>query len=174
MEKVKVKDLASEFQVENKEVRELLTSNGFDVKNANSNVDEEGVKLVRGFYAGKNKSASESVNEKTVEKAEQPAKDATAKVADTGKEEPVKPETPAKESAAEVKKEAPKKKKVIIVNNTQSNKNSDFQKNKQNMNNRSGNNSGNNSGNRQTNGVKEPNPFRPMIPKPVVKPVVIV
>lgn len=173
MEKVKVKDLASEFQVENKEVRELLTSNGFDVKNANSNVDEEGVKLVRGFYAGKNKSASESVNEKPVEKAEQPAKDATAKVADTGKEEPVMPETPAKESAAEVKKEAPKKKKVIIVNNTQSNKNSDFQKNKQNMNNRSGNNSGNNSGNRQTNGVKEPNPFRPMIPKPVVKPVVV-
>ena len=172
MEKVKVKDLASEFQVENKEVREFLTNNGFDVKNANSNVDEEGVKLVRNFYAGKSTAPSQTAAEKAQELVkEAPAKEEAAK-AEPAKEA-VKPAEPAKEQGAEAKKEAPKKKKVIIVNNAQNSKNSDYQRNKPNNNgNRQGNN---NNGNRQgnNNAAKEPNPFRPMIPKPVVKPVVV-
>ena len=164
MEKIKVKDLASEFQIENKEVREFLTKNGFDVKNANSNVDEEGVKLVRSHYANK--------------KPSQPVE--AEKVQETVKEE-AKVE-PAKTTDADSKKEAPKKKKVIIVNNSQNSKNNDYQKNKPNNNNNSNNNGNNgnrpannhsNNNRQQNNGAKEPNPFRPMIPKPVVKPVVV-
>ena len=159
MEKIKVKDLASEFQIENKEVREFLTNNGFDVKNANSNVDEEGVKLVRSHYADKKPSqpAAEIVQETVKEEV---------KVAEAVKEEA---------KTEDAKKEAPKKKKVIIVNNSQNSKNNDYQKNKQNNNNNGNRPANNNSNNnrQQNNGAKEPNPFRPMIPKPVVKPVVV-
>ena len=159
MEKIKVKDLASEFQIENKEVREFLTNNGFDVKNANSNVDEEGVKLVRSHYADKKPSqpAAEIVQETVKEEV---------KVAEAVKEEA---------KTEDAKKEAPKKKKVIIVNNSQNSKNNDYQKNKQNNNNNGNRPANNNSNNnrQQNNGAKEPNPFRPMIPKPVVKQVVV-
>ena len=159
MEKIKVKDLASEFQIENKEVREFLTNNGFDVKNANSNVDEEGVKLVRSHYADKKPSqpAAEIVQETVKEEV---------KVAEAVKEEA---------KTEDAKKEAPKKKKVIIVNNSQNSKNNDYQKNKPNNNNNGNRPANNNSNNnrQQNNGAKEPNPFRPMIPKPVVKPVVV-
>jgi len=205
MEKVKVKDLALEFQVENKEIREFLTSNGFDVKNANSNVDEEGVNLVRKTYAGKAagqtkpdegkgedsgeekakkeppkkevKPKTEDVREKAEAKEtpadqESKAREVTAKEKDAastakaeGGDPAAKPVRPAAGTPAEGKPAAPKKKKVIIINNTQNSKSSDYQRAKQ---------GGNRGGyGKPGNGTKEPNPFRPMIPKPVVKPVVV-
>ncbi|MBR1693495.1 MAG: translation initiation factor IF-2 N-terminal domain-containing protein, partial [Lachnospiraceae bacterium] len=230
MEKVKVKDLALEFQVENKEIRELLTSNGFDVKNANSNVDEEGVKLVRRTYEGKTNGASaktaskeESADAagkaepaKTAAKEESadaagkddsvkaagkkdsaneagkeaPAKAAEAEGKDNGKpagkgelkaasrqerkEEPAKaakPVSPEARAAApkkeEGRKEVPKKKKMIIVSNVQNSKSADYHRGKPGGGNRNGGYG------KAGNGAKEPNPLRPMVPKPIVKPVVV-
>lgn len=198
MEKVKVKDLALEYQVENKEIRELLTSNGFDVKNANSNVDEAGVMLVRRTYEARDMQKPVSEKKAAVEKAEEtkkPAADKAGEIKKTGQGEPLKKEEkrPAAESVqgsqgteakpavkpvprqektsapGEGKAVPPKKKKVIIVNNAQNSKSGDFHKGKQGNNNKGG--SFGKSGN--GNAAKEPNPFRPMVPKPIVKPVVV-
>ena len=85
-------------------------------------MDEEGVKLVRSHYADKKPSQPVEA-ENVLENVK-----ADAKAAEVAQAEPVK----AVETA-EAKKEVPKKKKVIIVNNSQNSKNGDFQKNKQNM-----------------------------------------
>ena len=94
MAKMKVHELAKELEIQSKEVLAFLQEKGFEVKAAQSSVEDEQIALVKGHFG---KAAAPVKEEKTEVKAE-PAKEAT----------------PAKEAVSGEKPAMPKKKKTII------------------------------------------------------------
>ena len=136
MDKVRVCDLAKKYGIPSKELITFLNENNYEVKAAQSSVDEGAVKLADAHYI------------KSEEKVE-----------------PVKVEAPVAEEKKEEKTaEAPKKKKhIIIVNNSQNSKMPGDRRNTQNNGQRP--NQGNNRpANAQNNNRVQPaNAYRPLI-----------
>ena len=120
MAKMKVHELAKELEIQSKDVLAFLQEKGYEVKAAQSSVEEEQIALVKGHF-GKTEAAA-----KTEVKQEAPAKEAPAKEASAK-------EAPAKENVQADKPAEPKKKKTIIfVSNPH---NSKMPGNRQQMNN---------------------------------------
>ena len=104
MAKMKVHELAKELEIQSKEVLAFLQEKGFEVKAAQSSVEDEQIALVKGHFA---KSAAPAP--KTPAKEEAKAEEVKA--------------VPVKEAAEGDKPVAPKKKKTIIfVSNPQNSK----------------------------------------------------
>jgi translation initiation factor IF-2 len=100
---MKVHELAKELEIQSKEVLTFLQEKGFEIKAAQSSVEDEQIALVKGHFA----------------KSETPAPKAPVK--EDVKAEPAKDATPAKAAEGE-KTAAPKKKKIIFVSNPQNSK----------------------------------------------------
>ena len=140
MDKVRVCDLAKKYGIPSKELIAFLNDNNFDVKAAQSSVDESAVKLADTHYL-----KAEAVKEPVKEEA------------------PVVAEEKKEEKTADA---APKKKKhIIIVNNAQNSKMPGDRRNAQNNGQRQGQNQGNNNrpANTQNNKVQPANAYRPLI-----------
>ena len=136
MDKVRVCDLAKKYGIPSKELITFLNDNNFDVKAAQSSVEENAVKLADAHFI-----KTEAVKEPVKEEA------------------PVNVEEKKEDKAAEA---APKKKKhIIIVNNSQNSKMSGERRNTPNNGQRQGNN--NRPANAQNNKVQPANNYRPLI-----------
>ena len=136
MDKVRVCDLAKKYGIPSKELITFLNDNNFDVKAAQSSVEENAVKLADAHFI-----KTEAVKEPVKEEA------------------PVNVEEKKEDKAAEA---APKKKKhIIIVNNSQNSKMSGERRNTPNNGQRQGNN--NRPANAQNNKVQPANTYRPLI-----------
>ena len=112
MAKMKVHELAKELDRKSKELIDFLQAKGYEVKAAQSSIEDDAIALVKKEFgaAGKEKPAKE---EKPQE-VKPEAAPATAKAA---------PEAPkAAEEKKDAKTEAPKKKKIIFVSNPQNSK----------------------------------------------------
>ncbi|MBD5506818.1 MAG: translation initiation factor IF-2 [Lachnospiraceae bacterium] len=112
MAKMKVHELAKELDRKSKELIDFLQAKGYEVKAAQSSIEDDAIALVKKEFgaAGKEKPAKE---EKPQEVKPEAAPE-TAKAA---------PEAPrAAEEKKDAKTEAPKKKKIIFVSNPQNSK----------------------------------------------------
>ncbi|MCM1426993.1 MAG: translation initiation factor IF-2 [Eubacterium sp.] len=125
MAKMKVHELAKELEKQSKEIIAFLQDKGYEVKVAQSSIEEDAIALVRRQFgsgqlekadnAGK---ADDAVKEKNVAKAQAPDDSAKteSKQPAPGNEKPEPEERPA--AAGEVKK----KKKIIFVSNPHNSK----------------------------------------------------
>ena len=109
MAKMKVHELAKELEKQSKELIAFLQDKGYEVKAAQSSIEDEAIELVRKEFGSGTAKAAES---KTEEAKAEP------------KKEMPKVEAPKAESAQTEapKAEAPKKKKIIFVSNPHNSK----------------------------------------------------
>ncbi len=121
MAKMKVHELAKELEVQSKDIIGFLQGKGIEAKAAQSSIDEEATRLVRGAFGKGVKNAPGEAPKKKEAAKEEMVKKETAEMV---KEETAK--APEKEKAKPVKAAdaqangAPKKKKtIIVVNNPQ-------------------------------------------------------
>ena len=119
MAKMKVHELAKELEKQSKELIAFLQDKGYEVKAAQSSIEDEAIELVRKEFGSGTAKAAESKSEeakaepkKEMPKAEAPK--AEAPKAEVPKVEAVQTEAP--------KAEAPKKKKIIFVSNPHNSK----------------------------------------------------
>lgn len=119
MAKMKVHELAKELEKQSKELIAFLQDKGYEVKAAQSSIEDEAIELVRKEFGSGTAKAAESKPEeakaepkKEMPKAEAPK--AEAPKAEAPKAEAVQTEAP--------KAEAPKKKKIIFVSNPHNSK----------------------------------------------------
>ena len=132
MAKMKVHELAKELDRKSKELIDFLQAKGYEVKVAQSSIEDEAIALVRKEFASSKEktapAAKEEKPQKTEEKqqkVEPSTKQSSASAA--GGEKPVAakaaPEKPAAEGEKrEGKGEAPKKKRIIFVSNPHNSK----------------------------------------------------
>ncbi len=132
MAKMKVHELAKELDRKSKELIDFLQAKGYEVKVAQSSIEDEAIALVRKeFASSKEKTAPAAKEEKPQrteekqQKVEPSTKQSSASAA--GGEKPVAakaaPEKPAAEGEKrEGKGEAPKKKRIIFVSNPHNSK----------------------------------------------------
>ena len=112
MAKMKVHELAKEVDRKSKELIDFLQAKGYEVKAAQSSVEDEAIALVR-------KEFGSSGQEKAPEKESKAAEEKPEKAEPAAK----KTEAPAAENARkEEKAEAPKKKRIIFVSNPHNSK----------------------------------------------------
>ena len=113
MAKMKVHELAKELDRKSKELIDFLQAKGYEVKAAQSSIEDEAIALVKKEFgkAEQEKPAKEEKPQETkTEKAPEAAKAETA------------PEAPKAAEKKDGKAEAPKKKKIIFVSNPQNSK----------------------------------------------------
>ena len=112
MAKMKVHELAKEVDRKSKELIDFLQAKGYEVKAAQSSIEDEAIALVRKEFGA-------SGQEKAADGADKAAQEKPEKAAPAVK----KAEAPAAESAKkEEKTEAPKKKRIIFVSNPHNSK----------------------------------------------------
>ncbi|MCM1162390.1 MAG: translation initiation factor IF-2 [Roseburia sp.] len=144
MAKMKIYELAKEIDKTNKEILNFLAEKGIEAKSHMNTIEEDTVEMVRKAFSAK----------------------------EEAKEEPKREEMKETEKEAEPKAEHPKKKKsIIFVSNPHNSKMPGARP-------QGGGQKPQGSQRPQKNrqgkpAEKELNPFRPQVPKPVVKPVVI-
>jgi translation initiation factor IF-2 len=132
MAKMKVHELAKELDRKSKELIDFLQARGYEVKVAQSSIEDDAIALVRKeFGAAGEKPASNNGEEKAQkteekpQKAEDAAKEKTASPAGDEKNPQTKPaaEKPvAGNEKREGKGETPKKKRIIFVSNPHNSK----------------------------------------------------
>lgn len=128
MAKMKVHELAKEVDRKSKELIDFLQAKGYEVKVAQSSIEDEAIALVRkefGSSEGSKSSAGEAVKEEKPQSAEPSRKENRAPSAGEEKAAAAKaaPEKPAAENERrEGKGEAPKKKRIIFVSNPHNSK----------------------------------------------------
>ena len=112
MAKMKVHELAKELDRKSKELIDFLQAKGYEVKAAQSSIEDDAIALVKKEFgaAGKEKSAKE----------EKPQEVKPEAAPETVKATPEAPK--AAEEKKDAKTEAPKKKKIIFVSNPQNSK----------------------------------------------------
>lgn len=115
MAKMKVHELAKELERQSKELIAFLQDKGYEVKVAQSSIDEEAIELVRKEFGG---AAVKSKEPKAEEVKAEPKKEAV-KVETPKQESGPRPENTKEDN---VKEEAPKKKKIIFVSNPHNSK----------------------------------------------------
>ncbi len=124
MAKMKVHELAKEVDRKSKELIDFLQAKGYEVKVAQSSIEDEAIALVRKEF-GSSGEKSVPAGEEKPQKAEAPAKETAVPAA--GKEKVAAanavPQKPVAESEKrESKGEAPKKKRIIFVSNPHNSK----------------------------------------------------
>lgn len=137
MAKIKVHELAKELEMQSKDILSFLQQKGIEAKAAQSSVDEEAAKLVRGTFGslGTSVKEKEAVKESVKESAPMTGESGAEKLgtqtvnADASKKDVAKTDaakvdaTKVAGKKAEVSDEAPKKKKkIIFVSNPQNSK----------------------------------------------------
>lgn len=132
MAKMKVHELAKEVDRKSKELIDFLQAKGYDVKVAQSSIEDEEIALVRKEFAPSGEKAAPAAGEEKPQKleekprSEEPAvKEKAVQPAGGAKPAPAKPapEKPAAEGEKkEGKGEAPKKKRIIFVSNPHNSK----------------------------------------------------
>lgn len=177
MAKMKVHELAKEVDRKSKELIDFLQAKGYEVKVAQSSIEDEAIALVRkefGFSGEKPASAVEEKPQKAEEKprkTESPAKENTAPAA--GKEKAAVNATPQKQVAENEKKEnkseTPKKKRIIFVSNPHNSK----MGGRQNQGGGNGQNRGGGNGRPMSNGARpvQPQNTPHKIIRPTQKPI---
>ncbi len=111
MAKMKVHELAKELNIQSKEVITFLQEKGFEVKAAQSSVEDDAIALVKKNFGQETSKAEENAAAK--EQPKQAPVKAPAK-APAESEEKAEAAVPVAKPAAEKTEEAPKKKKKII------------------------------------------------------------
>ncbi len=177
MAKMKVHELAKEVDRKSKELIDFLQAKGYEVKVAQSSIEDEAIALVRkefGFSGEKPASAVEEKPqkaEKKPQKTESSAKENAAPAA--GKEKAAVNATPQKQVAENEKKEnkseTPKKKRIIFVSNPHNSK----MGGRQNQNSGNGQNRGGGNGRPMSNGARpvQPQNTPHKIIRPTQKPI---
>lgn len=177
MAKMKVHELAKEVDRKSKELIDFLQAKGYEVKVAQSSIEDEAITLVRkefGFSGEKPASAVEEKPqkaEKKPQKTESSAKENAAPAA--GKEKAAVNATPQKQVAENEKKEnkseTPKKKRIIFVSNPHNSK----MGGRQNQNSGNGQNRGGGNGRPMSNGARpvQPQNTPHKIIRPTQKPI---
>ncbi len=177
MAKMKVHELAKEVDRKSKELIDFLQAKGYEVKVAQSSIEDEAIALVRkefGFSGEKPASAVEEKPqkaEKKPQKTESSAKENAATAA--GKEKAAVNATPQKQVAENEKKEnkseTPKKKRIIFVSNPHNSK----MGGRQNQNSGNGQNRGGGNGRPMSNGARpvQPQNTPHKIIRPTQKPI---
>ncbi len=177
MAKMKVHELAKEVDRKSKELIDFLQAKGYEVKVAQSSIEDEAIALVRkefGFSGEKPASAVEEKPqkaEKKPQKTESSAKENAAPAA--GKEKAAVNATPQKQVAENEKKEnkseTPKKKRIIFVSNPHNSK----MGGRQNQNSGNGQNRGGGNGRQMSNGARpvQPQNTPHKIIRPTQKPI---
>ena len=131
MAKMKVHELAKELDKQSKELVAFLQDKGYEVKAAQSSIEDDAIALVREHFGGgaKETKAPKEAKAETGKEPKATAKSESAATAPKTKEEPSK--APAAKDAAEkpkaaptegAKPEVPKKKKIIFVSNPHNSK----------------------------------------------------
>ena len=114
MAKMKVHELAKEVDRKSKELIDFLQSKGYEVKVAQSSIEDEAIALVRKEFGG--------AGQEEPAKKKKPQEAQPEKAPETAKAE-TPPEMPkAAKEKKDGKAEAPKKKKIIFVSNPQNSK----------------------------------------------------
>ncbi len=132
MAKMKVHELAKEVDRKSKDLIEFLKAEGYDVKVAQSSIEDAEIALVRKKFGGSgqgNTVAGESAAENAAKTGDTPKKAETAQQekpaakSGTGQQEKpaAKAETGQQEKSA-AKTDAPKKKRIIFVSNPHNSK----------------------------------------------------
>ena len=177
MAKMKVHELAKEVDRKSKELIDFLQAKGYEVKVAQSSIEDEAIALVRkefGFSGEKPASAVEEKPqkaEKKPQKTESSAKENAAPAA--GKEKAAVNATPQKQVAENEKKEnkseTPKKKRIIFVSNPHNSK----MGGRQNQGSGNGQNRGGGNGRPMSNGARpvQPQNTPHKIIRPTQKPI---
>lgn len=112
MAKMKVHELAKELDRKSKELIDFLQAKGYEVKVAQSSIEDEAIALVRKEFGAMEQGKAAVAENKAAEEKAGKAEDA-----------PKKKEAPAVENAKkEEKAEAPKKKRIIFVSNPHNSK----------------------------------------------------
>ena len=132
MAKMKVHELAKELDRKSKELIDFLQAKGYEVKVAQSSIEDDAIALVRKEFSSSGDKAAKAVGEEKQSRAEEKprseepsVKEKTAPAAGGEKAAPAKsaPERPAAASEKrDGKGEAPKKKRIIFVSNPHNSK----------------------------------------------------
>lgn len=157
MVKMKVHELAKELDRQSKELIAFLQDKGYEVKAAQSSIEEDAIELVRKEFGA---SAAKAETAKAEDEAAEPKKETPKVEAQAPKSETAKGETVKTEA---VKGEAPKKKKIIFVSNPHNSKMPGQRPAQGNGNN--GNNGNNSNANRSNNARPSGNGGRPVQPQ---------
>ncbi|MDE5940088.1 MAG: translation initiation factor IF-2 [Lachnospiraceae bacterium] len=179
MAKMKVHELAKELDRKSKELIDFLQAKGYEVKVAQSSIEDDAIALVRKEFGSSGESKAPAgetpVREERQQTAETPAKETAA----PAQKPAVKTDKPAQTKAASEKPAAesekrdgkgdvPKKKRIIFVSNPHNSKMGGRQS--------QGNNNGQNRGNGNGNGNNRPmagggRPVQPQnMPHKIIRP----
>ena len=166
MAKMKVHELAKELDRQSKELIAFLQDKGYEVKVAQSSIEDEAIALVRKQFG---KAEALQAEEKKEIPVKEEAKPEEPKKEEVRKEEPkksmTKPET--------VKEEPPKKKKIIFVSNPHNSK-MPGQRSNQSQSGNGGNNgyqNRNNNDRRQNNNMNSARPVQTQnVPHKIIRP----
>ncbi len=132
MAKMKVHELAKELDRKSKELIDFLQAKGYEVKVAQSSIEDEAIALVRKEFASQGEKTAPAAKEEKPQKAEEkqqkaePSKKESSAPA-AGGEKPVAAKAATEKPAADGEKregkgEAPKKKRIIFVSNPHNSK----------------------------------------------------
>lgn len=118
MAKMKVHELAKELDKKSKELVDFLQAKGYDVKVAQSSIEDEAIALVRGAFGSDGKAEEKAAAPE--KKASAPAQQAVPEAKKEEKAPKEKKAAPAGEDKP--KTDMPKKKRIIFVSNPQHSK----------------------------------------------------
>ncbi len=124
MAKMKVHELAKELEKQSKELIAFLQDKGYEVKAAQSSIEDEAIELVRKEFESGTAKAGESKPEEAKAEPKKEMPKAEAPKAEAARTEAPKAEAPKAEAVQTEapKAEAPKKKKIIFVSNPHNSK----------------------------------------------------
>lgn len=148
MAKMKIYEIARSMQQQDKAIKsgdlvKLLNENGFEVKGANSNIEDDAIAFLMKSFASKNvkkkteEKAKEEKPKQTAAKAEQPEVKAAEEAAPKEekaekKKEPVKKPEPEKKEQQKIEQEAPKETKSPQAGGADNGRNNARNRNSQN------------------------------------------
>ncbi len=178
MAKMKVHELAKELDRKSKELIDFLQAKGYEVKVAQSSIEDDAIALVRKEFASQGEKAAPPVVEEKPQKAEGKPRaeeaSATEKAAppaggDKADAKPTHSRPVAESEKRENKGEAPKKKRIIFVSNPHNSK----MGGRQNQNSGNGQNRGGGNGRPMSNGARpvQPQNTPHKIIRPTQKPI---
>ncbi len=178
MAKMKVHELAKELDRKSKELIDFLQAKGYEVKVAQSSIEDDAIALVRKEFASQGEKAAPPVVEEKPQKAEGKPRaeeaSATEKAAppaggDKADAKPTHSRPVAEGEKRENKGEAPKKKRIIFVSNPHNSK----MGGRQNQDSGNGQNRGGGNGRPMSNGARlvQPQNTPHKIIRPTQKPI---
>lgn len=164
MAKMKVHELAKEVDRKSKELIDFLQAKGYEVKVAQSSIEDEAIALVRKEFGFSGEKPASAVEEKPQKAEKKPQKTESS-----AKENAAPQKQVAENEKKENKSETPKKKRIIFVSNPHNSK----MGGRQNQNSGNGQNRGGGNGRPMSNGARpvQPQNTPHKIIRPTQKPI---